>query len=793
MNYYQIALPVYFSNNLIYSSKLDLIPGLRVIVSLNKNLLTGFVQDKIALTDLKDKYKYKEIQEVIDQTPLLPENLFKLALWISEYYHSPLGIVLNAMIPSSLNVENNWEVKLTEILSHPDPMAESILKLLNPLEFTKVTELRDKITSNKFYYWLEELEKSGHLQIKRSYEHKLKKKVANFIIIQHMDDIPSLTGKQQSAMDLFKEIGGDVPVSSIVEEVSYAILKALREKGLIKIEPRTISEIEIDLGSVSEKKNITYTDEQLNVIEILNNKLHENKFSTYLLYGITGSGKTEIYIELIKTCLAKGKTALMLVPEIALTPQMVNRFFQAFEEGIAILHSHLNERQKWQQWNKIKNKECRIVIGARSAIFAPLENIGVIIVDEEHETSYKQENQPMYNGRDTAIVRARFNNALCVLGSATPALESWLNSQQHKSELLTLTKRPLDITLPSIKLIDLRKENPESLLTEELVKTIEEKLLKKEQVILFQNRRGHSSFVQCVTCGNLLKCQACDISLTFHSRENELVCHYCGYTQNVPRNCPKCNGYIFSFGAPGTEKIEKELKQVFPQARILRMDADTTQKKESYNYMFDAMRKGEVDILLGTQMISKGLDFPNVTLVGVILADISLNVPDFRASERTFQLLTQVAGRSGRGDKKGEVIIQAYNPEHYAIQFALKKDFAGFVNEELRYRKELKYPPYYKIARILFSHQDLEFLKDQTEQFQAFLEGFKMTVLKQNVHILGIVPAPLTKINNVYRFHLIIKAETAQSLNSVVNYLKEKLVLSTQIRMSVDIDPITLL
>ena len=465
-------------------------------------------------------------------------------------------------------------------------------------------------------------------------------------------------------------------------------------------------------------KDIILTPEQQDIISSITQQYA--KPSVHLLYGITGSGKTEVYIEVIHFYLEQGQNVILLIPEISLTPQMVDRFQAAFGSTIAILHSQLSERQRFEQWQTIKQGNCRIVIGARSAIFAPLTKVGLIIVDEEHEPSYKQENNPRYQGRDLAIVRARLEKAAVILGSATPSLESWYNAEQSKYKKYTLMSRPTPQGLPEVQLLDLRDEEEADLLSVTLRDAIQPSLERKEQIILLQNRRGFASFVQCNSCGGLQQCPHCEISLYYHHDRDELLCHYCGYHTPLPRKCPACQSYTFSFGAPGTQKIEQLLKVYFPNAKILRLDSDSSRRKDAYSYMYDKMHSREIDILLGTQMISKGLDFPNVTLVGVVLADISLNVPDFRAAERTFNLLTQVAGRSGRGEQPGKVIIQTWNPEHYAIRNACNQDFIRFAAEELEHRKRLFYPPFYRLARFVFSSTDEKEAASLLEQIPSY-------------------------------------------------------------------------
>ncbi len=796
MNYYDIALPVRINKSFTYRTAENICRGCRVLVTLGSTYHTGIIFEQNEHIDTE--LKYKDILEVIDEKPKISENLLHLAKWISDYYQCSLGLTLSAMLPSAFNIQIQRQVRKIsdEKIDENDETPETILQNINNTEWEDIPKLKKKIKlkTSLFNFWLEKLENSGIIEIKRTYDEKIKKKVANFVILNPLDKLPELTPKQAEVFKKLQEKGNDIALSEIVNDVSRSVLKAIQNKGLLRIEPREVQTRNTFLPSKRTPKKIKHTEEQKCVIDKIKTFITRKAFQTFLLFGITGSGKTEVYVQVIKQCRDAGKTALMLVPEISLTPQMVERFFNAFGEDIAILHSHLNDRERWEQWNKINTGESKIVIGARSAVFAPLDNIGIIIVDEEHETSYKQDKTPRYNGRDIAIVRAKMSNAVVILGSATPSLESWQNVQTGKYNLLKLTQRPLSYELPSVRIIDMRKEKDhKQLLSVVLKEKIEKKLKAKEQIILFQNRRGHSSFVQCISCGKLFQCPNCEISMNFHSRTQQLICHYCGHSIDMLRKCPDCGSYMFNFGAAGTQQIEKQLQIIYPTARILRMDSDSARKKESYESMFQRMRNGNVDILLGTQMIAKGLDFANVTLVGVISADIGLNIPDFRAAERTFQLLTQVAGRSGRGEKPGEVIIQTYNPDHFAITCATKQDFESFAKIELDLRKTLKYPPSFRIARFVFSHKDIKYLRTQVFKNNNVIEKLKKMFDPKTLKVLGIVQTPLVKLQNNYRFHLIIKADSIQVLFSAVNYLQENLKFGSTIKQVIDIDPYGLL
>jgi primosomal protein N' (replication factor Y) (superfamily II helicase) len=790
MFFYDIVLPLALDKPLTYSSTKELIRGSRVIVKVRNAYYTGIVWQEAP--KILPNIKYLPINEIVDDSQLLPETLLKLAAWLSDYYHTPIGVSLFAMLPGALDVVIQLELRRTENSDY-SALPNKTVEHLNTLDdqlWTPVKKFKEKFSGSGFYLLLEELEAAGYLEIKRSFDKKIKKKVANFVIKKSVNVIPALTPKQLELYEHICQTGEEFPLSIIASKFSYSLVKALRTKKLINIEPREVLPTDTLFPSQRNPQNLEPNPEQKVAIQNITSALSEQKFKPFLLYGITGSGKTEVYIQSIKKTLTDGKTALMLVPEISLTPQMVERFYNAFGENIAILHSRLNDRQRWQQWQNIRKGQSRIVIGARSAIFAPLKDIGIIIVDEEHENSYKQDTAPRYNGRDLAVMRAYLEGTVIVLGSATPSLESWHNAHNDKYTLLKLTKRPGNFKLPSVQIVDMKDmADAKGLFSPELVKLIDDRLKKKQQIILFQNRRGHSSFVQCLKCGLLLKCPNCDISLNYHSFNDTMICHYCGLVKQVPRKCPDCGGFLFNYGAPGTQQIEEQLKIIFPQAHILRMDSDTTSGTSSYQNMFDRMKAGTIDILLGTQMISKGLDFPNVTLVGVISADVGLSFPDFRAGEATFQLLTQVAGRSGRGEIDGDVIIQTYNPTHYAITCAMDQDFPAFAKIELTDREILHYAPFYRLARVIFTAESEPFLIKSLNQNKSLFQKINNSFSNDDLFLIGPAPAPLTKIKKKFRYHIFIKARNNKVINKAVSLLQTHLKLPSSIKLTIDIDP----
>ena len=531
--------------------------------------------------------------------------------------------------------------------------------------------------------------------------------------------------------------------------------------------------------------------EQQVAVETILQSVQEQQSQTYLLEGITGSGKTEVYLQVIAEVLNQGKTAIMLVPEISLTPQMVQRFKSRFGEHVAVMHSGLSQGEKYDEWRKIERGEAEVVVGARSAIFAPIENIGVIIIDEEHEASYKQEETPRYHARDLAIWRSEYHHCPVVLGSATPSLESRARAQKNVYQRLRLTQRANQAaTLPTIDVVDMRQEVENgnvSSFSMSLQEKLQERLEKNEQSVLLLNRRGYSSFVMCRDCGYVLPCPNCDISLTLHMDSKTMKCHYCGHEERIPYRCPNCGQDKIRYYGTGTQKVEEELQTLLPDSRILRMDVDTTRRKGAHEKILRTFGEGQADILLGTQMIAKGLDFPNVTLVGVLNADTALNLPDFRSSERTFQLLTQVSGRAGRAEKPGEVIIQSFNPEHYAIQLAKAQDYEDFYTKEMYIRHRGDYPPYYFTVQITASHP---------EENEAAKQMFQIaTKLKQGLSpqaiLLGPTPNAIMRVNNRYFYQVIIKYKQEPMLQPLLKEILTDTQRATArgLKLSIDAEP----
>ena len=586
------------------------------------------------------------------------------------------------------------------------------------------------------------------------------------------------TCKYQKQVDILKELLANEKI--LISKTSSSI-ETLLKKDLVKYIYEEVNRYKSNF--TGRYKPVTLNEMQESVV----NKVKLNTFKPYLLYGITGSGKTEVYMELIDRVIHQGKTAIMLVPEISLTPQIVDRFVTKFGSDIAILHSGLNEYEKYDEYRKILSGKVKIVVGARSAIFAPLKNIGIIVIDEEHTSTYKQDNNPRYHARDVAMLRGKYHQCPIILGSATPSLESFARALNNVYELLTLTKRAGSGSLPSIEIVDMKEESRSGnfVLSKVLIDKIWSRLRKNEQVILLLNRRGYSSMLTCRDCGNVIKCPNCDISLTYHKSSNTNRCHYCNYSIKNVNKCPVCGSSNMKDYGLGTEKLEEELNRIF-KSRVIRMDMDTTSKKGMHEKIINDFGEHKYDILLGTQMIAKGLDFPLVTLVGVINADSSLNVPDFRSAEVTFGLLSQVSGRAGRSGLAGEVIIQTYNPDHYSIVYAKNHDYYSFYKEEMKIRKALSYPPYYYITLVNITSKDYELGFKEANKIGDYLRKN----LNPDTKVLGPSMANIFKMNNIYHYQCIIKYKYDNNLNKVLTNIDEIYKINNKVDVSIDVDPI---
>lgn len=836
-----IALPVPIDHTFTYivppELKEQAQPGTRVLVPFGKKKLTGVIVGFPTETKVSG---LKPISRLLDAHPTFSEEMLKLTRWISEYYFAPWGEVLRAATPQGLSLESKRIVRLTEgdvqswieSTKSTARKQQAILLALQKSKALTVAQLQKRTGAKSIHALLNDLITKGWVVMSEELEKpkarpKLEKIVristAGLTTLRSNNGATSttkLTAKQQLLLDALAETLEPVHVQTILKKTrsSLSTLKLLEAKGLVSITEREVIRTSEYEPTVPPPQFDLNQFQQLALDSIVQ-AIDAGKYKTFLLHGVTGSGKTQVYIEAIRKVIGMGKTAIVLVPEISLTPQTVRRFKSHFGNDVAVMHSQMSVGERYDAWRLAHQGKVKIVIGPRSAIFAPLQNIGLIVVDEEHEASYKQfDSIPRYNARDVAIVRASNNNAVVVLGSATPSAESYYNALKEKYEMLVLPQRVDQAQLPTIAIVDMAKERkqllaqtrkqlqeekkpfpkqfPVSSISQLLHDEITERLQKKEGVILLQNRRGFSHVVECYECGYVEKCDNCDVTLTYHATKKHLRCHYCGFVKTPPTVCPKCQGFEIRFHAFGTQQVQEELQKLYAESQILRMDMDTTSRKGAHNRILHQFEHGDADILLGTQMVAKGLDFPRVTLVGVISADTQMLLPDFRSSERTFQLLTQVAGRAGRSNLAGEVVIQTLQPDHYSLKHVVTHDFPSFYHEELEYRRELDYPPF---SRIVL----LEFKGDRENEVQHHARKFVEFLLpedsKQYFLVLGPADAAIPKIKNQYRKHVIIK--DLKSSDPVGSYLRAALLKAKQqyessplgknkkIQMTIDVDP----
>ena len=771
---YSYAVPKEFSTMLEV--------GMRVHVPFGKanRLIQGIVVELAEETTPE----LKEIVEVLDFTPVLNEEQLWLAEELRKSVFSYKISILKAMLPGFLNSSYDKILHAQPSLNEQDRLLifdneeqQHFLSLDKELQ-AKVMRLTRQGAIQVEYQAIDQ----KHIKTEKWYQ-------VNQGILEQLV-IPQRANKKQALRDVLQAQTAMYRLADLKEHFSREVIHYFVEQEAVQIIEKEVSRSEAYFENVATDSALVLNEEQGAAVQAITQQI-EHGGKPFLLEGVTGSGKTEVYLQVIQEALSRGKTAIMLVPEISLTPQVTNRFIARFGKKVAILHSGLSNGEKYDEWRKVERGEAQVVVGARSAIFAPLKNIGAIIIDEEHEASYKQDSNPRYHARDVALLRAKYNQAVLVLGSATPSLESRARAGKGVYHFLQLTKRAKpQAQIPEVEIVDFRDyigQNEASNFTPILLEAIQDKLDRKEQVVLMLNRRGYSSFVMCRECGTVDTCPNCDISLTLHMDTKSMNCHYCGFSKGIPHTCPNCSSRSIRYYGTGTQKAYGELAEAFPQARILRMDVDTTRKKGSHEQILKEFGEGRADILLGTQMIAKGLDFPNVTLVGVLNADTALNLPDFRSSERTFQLLTQVAGRAGRAEKEGHVIIQSYNPKHYAITFAKNQDYEGFYAYEMSIRKQLAYPPYYFTVGLTLSHKiEAEVVKKSYEVLNMIRSG-----LSDKVQILGPTPKPIARTHNLYHYQLIIKYRFEEHLQDVLNQIldwtQEK--INKDLRLSIDHEP----
>jgi primosomal protein N' (replication factor Y) (superfamily II helicase) len=801
LSYCEVALPVPLDRTFTYSVSEDeqVSRGARVIVPFRSEKLIGVVTATgvPAPTD----FEARPLEAVLDAEPLLSEHLFALAEWIAGYYLAPLGEVLRTMLPLMAEVRRTVYYRITdlgrdilagshdgenvalrprrsakkctdEIAADRHSLEGRVLERLSTGEPVRVSTLRTA-TSVSLQVLASMLRKRW-IARETSAKERDARRTERFAVLVPDSRLPTLTKFQQVILAELAANGGELPLAELRRrELPYSTLQTLVRRELVRIEERAAA---FHLGGIeASSEPLTLNESQLDALASIVSKLGE--FHPFLLHGVTGSGKTAVYLQAMQRTLDRGQSTILLVPEIGLTPQTAGLLDAAFGSRVALLHSALTPEERTEQWRRIHRGEAPVVVGTRSAIFAPVPNLGLILVDEEHDQSYKQEETPRYNARDVAVMRAKLAGAVVVLGSATPSLESWQNSVQRKYTRIEMNDRVKNRPLPEVELIDMRREFQETgkdqLFSRSLVDQTRQALERGEQAIILLNRRGYSFAVICRACGKKLECQNCAIALTHHKPSSEdliarvgqrLECHYCGFKRTVPSKCPECDSeHLYYLGA-GSQQGEERLAEIFPGARIGRMDRDTVRGRHDLEHLLARLHSGEINLLVGTQMIAKGHDIHGVTLVGVVGCDHALSMPDFRAAERVFQLMTQVSGRAGRGELPGRVVVQTYYPDHYAILAASKHDYAAFAERELKYRRWMHYPPFGVLANILIQSEKLE----EAAGWSADIGKWFQNSALEGVRVLGPCTAPIARIKNVYRFHLILKGSSRKALNAAL-------------------------
>lgn len=777
--------------------------GMRVIVPFgNGNKpLEGYVVNIVDVTNatnITDK-KFKYITDIVDDDILFDDEMIKMAYFLREKYHCTLNEAFRTIMPSGTSLKENIYLKARpNNIEVKNKKYYNILQNLNMDKFTPLKDVIKLLGNNIARANIFDMERQGLIEVKRNMEQNVSIKTISIYIPSNIDKCmefinnhPQRLEKQASLLQKIIESGLELSQIEICNKFncSTSIIKALMDKNLLLKKSKELYRNPFNTEYSYGKFNLT-ADQVIAIENIMAAYAKGDNIS--LIQGVTGCGKTEIYLNLIEKFIKDGKSAIVLVPEISLTPQTVERFKGRFGDIVAVLHSKLSDGEKYDEWRRIRKGDVKVAIGARSAIFAPLKNLKIIVIDEEHEYSYKSEITPKYLTREVAEFRVKYNNGLLIMGSATPCIESYYKAVNGVFNLVEIRKRVDDIELPQVKIVDMRNElrdGNKSMFSRDLFDAIEENIEKGNQTILFLNRRGYSTFISCRACGYICKCSNCDVSLTYHIGNDKLSCHYCGIEDVPPKICPKCGSkYIKHFGA-GTEKIEEEIKKSFPSARVLRMDMDTTRKKGEHERIYNEFKGNKADILIGTQMISKGMDFKDVTLVGVIAADTSLNLPDFRATERTFQLITQVAGRAGRGDKPGKVIVQTYEPENESIKLASKHDYKSFYKKELEIRRILNNPPFSDILYVLLSSEnEAELIKYSRVLKKSFINFDK----NPDVVVLGPTQCHISKIKNNFRWHIIFKGNVNNYYEDIYKIISKELTSCT-VNFSMDINPFSMI
>ncbi len=800
--YCDLALPVPVDRLFTYRIPLTLrhrvLAGCRVLAPFGKRKLVGVI---LRLHNDNRTEQVRDVLSLLDAEPVLDGELLRLAEWIAGYYCAPIGEVLRGMLPLGGEIRRTVSYSLTNlgrdvarqlvVSTVLDPATEMLALLetrSRSLEYLtgKVQNARTTLRSLVKRGWIAAEERQEERDPARAAAERLQVE-----FVRRPAPEAKLKKSERELIAFLELHPGPHNLAELTKTVkrSSESARSLARQSFIKLETEGLP-----VPTGYERPVPELNPHQSEAATAIHGSLEAGGFKAFLLQGVTGSGKTEVYLRSIEAALAMGKNALLLVPEIALTPAVAGQFFQRFGRQVAILHSAFGEAERADQWRRIRNGQARVVVGTRSGVFAPVQNLGLVIVDEEHDGSYKQQDTPRYHGRDVAIMRAREANAVTVLGSATPSIESRFNADSGKYTLLRLPERIAQRPMPEVEILDMRVEfletKRQATFSRKLLEEMELRLAQGEQTMLLLNRRGFASFMVCRACGERLQCPNCSVALTHHRRDRRMLCHTCNYAEKVPTECAHCDSDFIQFLGTGSERVEDELHQSLPIARIARLDRDSASGKGAFEHILQAFRNGEIDILVGTQMIAKGHDIPNVTLVGIVLADIGLSMPDFRAAERSFQLLTQAAGRAGRGDMRGRVVIQTLNPDHYAVRLAADQDYEAFYKKELEFRKWMRYPPFAVMANVLVraAHQE-DALRMATEL------GYLLTPAPQGLRVMGPAEAPVLRVKSEFRYQILLKASGRQILRDTLGRLREYAEANRwgATSLVIDVDPISLM
>jgi primosomal protein N' (replication factor Y) len=835
----EVAVPIYVRQTFTYRLPGDMAsraqPGCRALVPFGKKFLTAFIVDlHESLQSDVDESDIKDIEELLDESPIITPEILELTRWVSDYYFAPWGECLRAALPAGATSISEQVLSLTDsgraalVEGRLAPSKLEALQALAGADFVETRQLERHLSRPRVGALIRQLTRDGLITVsQRIGETRMKPRLQNVVRLesqwsvvsgqwsvvsdQPLDPHPKkkkgrgakrdeqqLNEKQLRVIETLASLSDGMPFSDLLEaaDVSSSVVRTLEKRGVVEVFAREVRRDPLAHIAPDAAAPVTLNGEQQLALDQIAARLAERQYATFLLHGVTSSGKTEIYIRAMREAVTQGLTALMLVPEISLTPIFSRRLRAQFGESVAILHSSLSEGERTDEWRRIKSGDARVVIGTRSAVFAPLESLGIVIVDEEHDGSYKQDETPRYHGRDTAIVRALRAGAVVVLGSATPSLESFHNAHAGKYAYLRLQTRFGDRALAEVQTVDMRevfkRHGKAQTLSDELKAAIAETFARREQSMILLNRRGFSSFLLCRSCGLAIHCPNCDVTLTYHRYNSSLQCHYCNYIRPVPRVCDACEGEYIHYVGLGTEQLEANLRELFPEMNIARLDRDTTRRRGRLEQILMEFAGGGIDLLVGTQMIAKGHDFHNVTLVGVVSVDVGLALPDFRAAERTFQLLTQVAGRAGRGDRPGRVIIQTYHPEHYSLVCAREQNYEEFYRREITFRRTMHYPPFVALINVLIHDKDYDRANGTASEFAREL---RIAARDSGIRVLGPAPAPISRIRSEYRFQVLIKAQSRSRAREALDVAMDRVTSAghNPRSISVEVDPMNLM